>query len=117
MSRVHSVLGCLSICALLLGCATIQNDPVNIPGTPSNLANRLGPAFEEDTSADQTIIGLSFSGGGTRAAAYAYGVLSDIKQHPKHNAQKPKNNQNEYISGVSGGSVTAAYYGLTKRAG
>ena len=117
MSRVRSVLGSLSVCALLIGCATIQNDPVNIAGTPPNLANSLGPAFEENTSADQTIIGLSFSGGGTRAAAYAYGVLSEMERIPLRGAQGPMIDRVEFISGVSGGSVTAAYYGLRKRAG
>ncbi|CAM5369828.1 Patatin OS=Afipia felis OX=1035 GN=BN961_01153 PE=4 SV=1 [Afipia felis] len=117
MARVRAVLGSLSACALLIGCATIQNDPVNLPGTPPNLANSLGPAFEESTSADETIIGLSFSGGGTRAAAYAFGVLSEMERIPMRGARGPMIDRVEFISGVSGGSVTAAYYGLKKKAG
>jgi NTE family protein len=117
MARVRAVLGSLSACALLIGCATIQNEPVNLPGTPPNLANSLGPAFEESTSADETIIGLSFSGGGTRAAAYAFGVLSEMERIPLRGARGPMIDRVEFISGVSGGSVTAAYYGLKKKAG
>jgi len=117
MTRVRTLLGILSACALLIGCATIQNDPVNLPGTPSNLANTLGLDFQESTSADETVIGLSFSGGGTRAAAYAYGVLSEMERIPLRGARGAMIDRIEYISGVSGGSVTAAYYGLKKRAG
>jgi NTE family protein len=110
-------LGIVFVCVLLLGCATIQNEPVNLPGTPSNLANNLGLAFEENTSTDETIIGMSFSGGGTRAAAYAFGVLSEMERIPLRGAQGAMIDRVEFISGVSGGSVTAAYYGLKKRAG
>lgn len=117
MARMRAFWGSLPVCALLLGCATIRNDPVNLPGTPSNLANTLGPGFQEPTSADDTIIGLSFSGGGTRAAAYAYGVLSEMERLPVRGAQGPMIDRVEYISGVSGGSVTAAYYGLRKKEG
>ena len=117
MARARAILGSLSVCALLIGCATIRNDPVNVPGTPPDLANTLGPAFQENTSADETIIGLSFSGGGTRAAAYAYGVLSEMDRIPVRGAHGPMIDRVEFISGVSGGSVTAAYYGLRKKAG
>ncbi|GAB6071170.1 patatin-like phospholipase family protein [Thiomicrorhabdus hydrogeniphila] len=57
---------------------------------------------------------LSFSGGGTRAAALAYGVLLELK-----NTKLPHNKTNtnlldevDIISAVSGGSFIAAYYGL-----
>ena len=109
--------GIAGVCALLLGCATIQNDPVNVPGLQDNLADRLRLGFEENGSTDETVIGLSFSGGGTRAAAYAFGVLSEMERIPVRGAQGPMIDRVEYISGVSGGSVTAAYYGLKKRAG
>ncbi|MEH2514285.1 NTE family protein [Nitrobacteraceae bacterium AZCC 1564] len=102
---------------LLLGCAAIQNDPVNIPGTPNTLANRLGLGFKESEIENDVVIGLSFSGGGTRAAAFSYGVLSELERIPVRGAQEPMIEHVDFISGVSGGSVTAAYYGLKKRAG
>jgi NTE family protein len=117
MSRVRPFLGSLAVCALLLGCATIQNAPVNLPGTPGNLANRIPLAFEESAIENDTVIGLSFSGGGTRAAAFAFGVLSEMERIPVRGAQGPMIDRVEFISGVSGGSVTAAYYGLKKKAG
>lgn len=48
---------------------------------------------------------LSFSGGGTRAAALSYGVLKELK---KQKLLKKV----DIISSVSGGSFTSAYFGL-----
>lgn len=99
----------------LLGCASIQNAPVNLPGSDS-LADKGNIGFGETTIYDDTIIGLSFSGGGTRAAAFSYGVLKEMERIPLRGAQSSMIDRVEFVSGVSGGSVTAAYYGLRKRA-
>lgn len=109
-------LGIVFVCALLLGCATIQNAPVNVAGTPENLSNKLGLNFEESAVESSTVIGLSFSGGGTRAAAFSFGVLSELERIPVRGAQGPMIDRLEFISSVSGGSVTAAYYGLKRKA-
>jgi len=57
---------------------------------------------------------LSFSGGGTRAAALAYGVLLELKEtklaHDVNNRRLL--DEVDIISAVSGGSFIAAYYGL-----
>ncbi len=57
---------------------------------------------------------LSFSGGGTRAAALSYGVLQGLRDSTIQIDGKPVRllDQVDYISSVSGGSFTAAYYGL-----
>lgn len=117
MAPARTFLGSLLICALLIGCATIQNEPVNVPGTPDTLANRLDIGFKESSVENDVVIGLSFSGGGTRAAAFSYGVLSEMERIPLRGAQGPMIDRLDFISGVSGGAVTAAYYGLKKRAG
>ncbi len=57
---------------------------------------------------------LTFSGGGTRAAAFAYGVLEVLR---KTEAAGPKGHARlidavDSITGVSGGSFTALAYGL-----
>src|ERR1700755_414087 len=44
--------------AVLLCCASIQNDPVNVPGTPNTLANRLGLGFKESEIENDVVIGL-----------------------------------------------------------
>jgi NTE family protein len=101
----------------LLGCASIQNAPINLPGSPGTLTDRGNIGFGETTSYDDTVVGLSFSGGGTRAAAFSFGVLSELERIPVRGAQGSMIDRVEFVSGVSGGSVTAAYYGLRKRAG
>lgn len=62
---------------------------------------------------DEMLVALAFSGGGTRAAAFAYGVLEEL-----HDTRLPGPQPHslldevDVISSVSGGSVTAAAYGL-----
>jgi len=101
----------------LLGCASIQNAPINLPGSPGTLTDRGNIGFGEATSYDDTVVGLSFSGGGTRAAAFSFGVLSELERIPVRGAQGSMIDRVEFVSGASGGSVTAAYYGLRKRTG
>ncbi|WP_164133722.1 patatin-like phospholipase family protein, partial [Stenotrophomonas maltophilia] len=60
-------------------------------------------------------VGLAFSGGGTRAAAFSFGVLEEMSRMPVRGAQGPLVDRVGFISGVSGGSVIAAYYGLKQR--
>lgn len=57
---------------------------------------------------------LTFSGGGTRAAAFSYGVLESLYNTTIVIDGKPRNllREVDIISSVSGGSFTAAYYGL-----
>jgi NTE family protein len=63
--------------------------------------------------ADTTVIGLGFSGGGTRAAAVAYGMLLELEATPAPGQPgKTMLDLLRFISGVSRGSVTAAYYGV-----
>ncbi len=60
-------------------------------------------------------ITLSFSGGGTRASALAYGVLKelrDIQIDTKDGSRVRLLDEVDSISSVSGGSFTSAYYGL-----
>jgi len=57
---------------------------------------------------------LAFSGGGTRAAALAYGVLQELRDTrvPVGGTEKRLLDEVDLITSVSGGSFTAAYYGL-----
>jgi len=57
---------------------------------------------------------LTFSGGGTRAAAFAYGVLEELKETVVMVDGKERRllDEVDVISAVSGGSFTAGYYGL-----
>lgn len=63
---------------------------------------------------DELALGLAFSGGGTRAAALAYGVLLELNDTRVLMGGKEQRllDAVSVISSVSGGSFTSAYYGL-----
>jgi len=99
------------------GCATyasIDNTPIH------------GSAKQHDRSAygierqrpgkhqDNITVALAFSGGGSRAAALAYGVLLELRDTKlaAANGSSTLLDEVDAISAVSGGSFTAAYYGL-----
>ncbi|ETR75441.1 patatin [Afipia sp. P52-10] len=111
MRRIVSI---LLACTTLVGCATIYNMPVNIPANGS-VVEKLNIGLESQGDIDDTAVGLAFSGGGTRAAAFSFGVLEEMNRIPVRGAQGALVDRVGFISGVSGGSVTAAYYGLRMR--
>jgi NTE family protein len=80
----------------------VVNEPLGAKLGPYNFESYIVQRSFED---DRMII-LSFSGGGTRAAALARGVLKEL-------ASKDLSRKIALISATSGGSVTAAYYALT----
>lgn len=63
---------------------------------------------------DELLLILTFSGGGTRAAALSYGVLQALADTQIAVRGKPRRllDEVDLISSVSGGSFTSAYYGL-----
>jgi len=106
--------------ALLAGCtANIHNDPINAPLTanPRQIEAELGS--DVATNYDDMVVALSFSGGGTRAAAFSYGVLQGFEQTrvPTRTGPVSLLDRLDFLSGVSGGSILAAYYGLRGREG
>ncbi len=71
------------------------------------------PTPEQTGEQDRIFIALAFSGGGTRAAAFSYGVLKGLEGTSL--PDKPGMtllDEVDLISSVSGGSFTSAYYGL-----
>jgi len=97
---------------LVAGCAT---RPVN---PPLELADRSkGYRAENRTirgAASDTMVILAFSGGGTRAAAFSYGVLEELRRTEiVVNGRKTRLLEEvDIVTGVSGGSFTALAYGL-----
>src|SRR5689334_19075956 len=74
--RIALVLACLA--SLLGACAT---RPVNAPIAEAKRG--AGYRLESRQSQDQdreTLMILAFSGGGTRAAAFSYGVLEELRR-------------------------------------
>lgn len=78
------------------------------PTTRYEFKNRLPKNSEE------TFVVLAFSGGGTRAASFSYGVLETLLDTEINIDGQPRRllDEVDVITSVSGGSYTAAYYGL-----
>jgi len=98
----------------LAGCAS---RPVNPPITQTD--PRTGYRFEArqaaSTNSKENLVILAFSGGGTRAAAFSYGVLEFLRrtQIAAPDGRKYRLLDSiDVITGVSGGSFTALAYGL-----
>jgi NTE family protein len=75
----------------------------------------LNPDRFENGKMPETLMVLAFSGGGTRAAAFSYGVLEalrDIELIESGGKKIRAIDQVNFITGVSGGSFTALAYGL-----
>ena len=105
-----------SFLVLLLtsGCASygvIHNEPGTDLGAGKPYSLRTWAHSEK---AEDFVFILTFSGGGTRAAALAYGVLEELGDTPVviDGQQSRLLDQVTHISSVSGGSFTSAYYGL-----
>jgi NTE family protein len=78
-----------------------------------DLNERAKQQFEGSRSPDIAVL-MAFSGGGTRASAFAYGVLKELAETELTTAKgsRPFLKEVDVISSVSGGSFTSAYYGL-----
>ena len=70
--------------------------------------------IDHSTVIGDTLLLLAFSGGGTRAAALSYGVMQELRDTliPGPDGTTALIDKIDSISSVSGGSFTAAYYGL-----
>ena len=90
--------------------------PVNEPITSINkeAGYRLGSEHSHPDQSESLTVIMAFSGGGTRAAAYSYGVLEALRDIEINweGQQRKLLHEIDSISSVSGGSFTAAYYGL-----
>ena len=106
--------------ALVAGCTqVIRNDPINQPLTANARQVEAELSSDVQTNYDDMVVALSFSGGGMRAAAFSYGVLTGFEETrvPTRSGVVPLLDRLDFLSGVSGGSTLAAYYGLYGRAG
>lgn len=97
---------------LLAGCAS---RPINPPIAQAD--PKAGYRFETRQAAVEnkdSLVILAFSGGGTRAAAFSYGVLEFLRRTEVAGPRGTGRllDQVDIITGVSGGSFTALAYGL-----
>lgn len=103
---ILAVAGCTSYGAVV-------NDPLLKADASTESYSIKDYSHRRDDSGDISLI-LAFSGGGTRAAALAYGVLLEMRDTVVKIDGRPRRliDEIDAISSVSGGSFTAAYYGL-----
>ena len=114
-SRRILTTACLAIG--LSGCVSVANQPLNDLALSATNAVPTLPETSEGDGA--TMVGLAFSGGGTRAAAYSFGLLRELEKTPLPDDSHGRTmiDAVRIVSGVSGGSVTAAYFGLKGKKG
>lgn len=108
----------LTICIATLlafgGCATRPANPPLAQVDP-----KAGYRFETRVASNEkkteNLVILAFSGGGTRAAAFSFGVLEFLKRTEvvdRDGRRLRLIDAVDVITGVSGGSFTALAYGL-----
>ena len=100
---------------LLSGCSSrgvIDNAPLTEVTSTASYSVKAAAGSKRGSGGVSLI--LSFSGGGTRAAALAYGVMKELRVTTLMIDGKPRKllDEVDFISSVSGGSFTSAYYGV-----
>jgi NTE family protein len=115
---MRAVLGAAAVAYLLLlaGCASFE--PSNPP--LARYAPEAGYRFERlerGDNSDKVFVIVTFSGGGTRAASLAYGVLEALRDTSIEvdGRKVALLDEVDVISSISGGSFPAAYYALRGR--
>lgn len=92
--------------ALTAACAGLPDTrPIN---TKLAAPPPLAPVV--DLASDDDAIALAFSGGGARAASFSLGVLEQLRD-TKAADGKPLLSKVSLVTAVSGGAITAAWYG------
>lgn len=119
LARLTEQLCSFTVALLLLGGCASYGKVENAPKTNLGYEDTYSlSAFEEkkrmEGGPDDISFVVALSGGGTRAAAMAYGVLLELRdtQVVSDNQQIRLLDEIDHISSVSGGSFAAAYYGL-----
>ncbi len=113
MRLVHRIAPLLVVSALA-GCAS---RPINEPIAQVDPQAGYRPFLlipKRQNNDPHTLFVLSFSGGGTRAAAFSYGVLEELRRTPVvvDGQRRRLIDEVDLITGVSGGSFTALAYAL-----
>jgi len=111
--RVTAFFAVAQILLFFAGCASVYK-PQNTAITVVDSSKGYRQVHNHQGDPGDYLILLAFSGGGTRAAALSYGVLKELRdtQINVRGKQESLLKEVDSISSVSGGSFTAAYYGL-----
>jgi NTE family protein len=113
MRKNRFLIGLLAI-IVLAGCAS---RPINEPITQADPKSGYRPYLlipKRQNNDPHTLFVLSFSGGGTRAAAFSYGVLEELRRTEIviDGHRRRLIDEVDIVTGVSGGSFTALAYAL-----
>ena len=99
--------------ALLTACSSVRpwiNEP--LPATAKTTIEHQELLQQIAARDPSMLVAVTLSGGGARAAAFGYGVLSAMQEQRFHWNDKDTTllNTVDVVSGVSGGSMVAAYF-------
>ena len=113
LNKMRGLIGVICVFIGLTACTA--HYPRSSPLTSIQSLEDFSIKGKEDTEkSKELMLLLTFSGGGTRAAAFSYGVLEALAGTKIFISGKERRLLDEVdaISSVSGGSFTAAYFGL-----
>jgi NTE family protein len=107
-------LGLVCASAMVAGCDV--HYPVNAPAERQDITKgyRLERVKADPDNPGDVLVIATFSGGGTRAAALAYGTLEALRDITLKIGGRPRRllDEIDIINAVSGGSIVAAYYAI-----
>ena len=112
--NAKSVMTAMVAAVFLAGCAS---RPINEPLEKVDLTSGYRPLLklaQRQHNDPATLFVMSFSGGGTRAAAFAYGALEELNsvEFDLNGETRRLVDEVDLLTGVSGGSFTALSYAL-----
>ena len=110
---IQSITGLLLL-LLLPGCFTRPQSNTRLDRFTPNAGYRYENLEPGPNNSDELIVILTFSGGGTRAAALSYGILEKLRDTTitLNGQERSLLDEVDIISSVSGGSLPSATYGL-----
>jgi NTE family protein len=113
LQGVRTLLMCTAAALMLGACSTVRpwiNQPLS--AAPVSAVPIMVPVVDVQEPAPPIVAAVTLSGGGARAAAFGLGVLEELKATQFELNGQPTTLLDEVgvISGVSGGSILAAYY-------
>jgi NTE family protein len=131
-SRYARSLAALVVASTIVGCASVKSaftyptrhceygdimdcehyPPTPVLTAPSSLGYRFQNAPATPQNSDELFVVLMLSGGGTRSAAFSYGVMKELARTAVPKAGRNLLDEVDVISSVSGGSFPAAYFAL-----
>lgn len=105
-----------SAALLLSACASLQpaRNPPAAPAADRAAQYRVQNMARGEGNSDTLLLSLTFSGGGMRSAAASYHLLDALRRQPVRIDGRDTTllREVDFISAISGGSFTAAYYAL-----